>query len=185
MVQQGPAFQSRPTFKLFHNDFASSGIWTVGTSPYSERLVRTRKALSSQIAPRLLPIYTPVIHPKLKKLFGDILTISEGPPVDMAEKLHRFGTGQVSEQLMGTALDDDMVGMLAVNETNICKHGFPLKKKITCPWLTHRYSPAAHYWLTSTGLHPYPAWSRLGSLCRRENAWDQELVLRREGRKGP
>jgi phenylacetate 2-hydroxylase len=122
VVQQGPAFQSRPTFKLFHSDFASSGIWTVGTSPFSDRLVRTRKALSSQIAPRLLPIYTPVIHPKLKKLFGEILVISQGPPIDMAEKLHRFGTGQVSEQLMGVPLDDDMVGMLAENETNICKN---------------------------------------------------------------
>lgn len=39
----------------------------------------------------------------------------------MAEKLHRFGTGQVSEQLMGTSLDDDIVGMLAENETNICE----------------------------------------------------------------
>lgn len=121
VVKQGPAYQSRPTFKLFHSDFASSGIWTVGTSPFSDRLVRTRKALSSQIAPRLLPIYTPVIHPKLKKLFGELLTISQGPALDMAEKLHRFGTGQVSEQLMGTPLDDDMVGMLATNETNICK----------------------------------------------------------------
>lgn len=62
-----------------------------------------------------------MIHPKLKKLFGDILDISQGPPIDMAEKLHRFGTGQVSEQLMGKALDDDVVGMLAENETNICK----------------------------------------------------------------
>ena len=53
---------------------------------------------------------------------GQILTISEGPSVDMADILHRFGTGQVSEQLMGTALDDDMVGMLAENETNICKY---------------------------------------------------------------
>lgn len=97
-------------------------LTTPTASPFSDRLVRTRKALSSQIAPRLLPVYTPVIHPKLKKLFGDILEISKGPSVDMAEKLHRFGTGQVSEQLMGIALDDDMVGMLAENETNICKH---------------------------------------------------------------
>ncbi|KAF2272504.1 putative cytochrome P450 phenylacetate 2-hydroxylase [Westerdykella ornata] len=120
VVQQGPAYQSRPTFKLFHSDFASSGIGQLAvTSPYSDRLVRTRKALSSQIAPRLLPIYTPVIHPKLKRLFADILEISQGPAVDMAEKLHRFGTGQVSEQLMGTPLDDDMVGTLATNETNI------------------------------------------------------------------
>lgn len=132
VVQQGPAYQSRPTFKLFHSDFASSGIWTVGTSPYSERLTRTRKALSSQIAPRLLPIYTPVIHPKLKKLFGDILTLSDGPAIDMAEKLHRFGTGQVSEQLMGTPLDDDMVGMLAENETNICEHPLRTVVHIAC-----------------------------------------------------
>lgn len=90
-------------------------------SPFSDRLVRTRKALSSQIAPRNLPVYTPVIHPKLKKLLGDVLDISQGPAVDMAEKLHRFGTGQVSEQLMGTSLDDDIVGMLAENETNICE----------------------------------------------------------------
>jgi hypothetical protein len=83
--------------------------------------VRTRKALSSQIAPRLLPIYTPVIHPKLKRLLADILEISWGPAFDMAEKFHRFGTGQVSEQLMGTALDDDMVSLIATNETNICK----------------------------------------------------------------
>ncbi|KAF9693130.1 hypothetical protein EKO04_008952 [Ascochyta lentis] len=119
VVQQGPSYQSRPTFKLFHNDYASNGIWTVGTSPFSERLARTRKALSSQIAPRLLPVYTPVIHPKLKKLFGEILELSHGPAIDMAEKLHRFGTGQVSEQLMGTPLDDEVVGMLAENETNI------------------------------------------------------------------
>ncbi|KAH6638466.1 putative cytochrome P450 phenylacetate 2-hydroxylase [Boeremia exigua] len=119
VVQQGPAYQSRPTFKLFHNDYASNGIWTVGTSPFSDRLARTRKALSTQIAPRLLPVYTPVIHPKLKKLFGEILELSNGPALDMAEKLHRFGTGQVSEQLMGTPLDDEVVGMLAENETNI------------------------------------------------------------------
>jgi phenylacetate 2-hydroxylase len=67
-----------------------------------------------------LPIYTPVIHPKLNKLLGEVLVISEGPSVDMAEKLHRFGTGQVSEQLMGHALDEETVGMLAENETNIC-----------------------------------------------------------------
>lgn len=89
-------------------------------SPFSDRLVRTRKALSAQIAPRLLPIYTPVIHPKLKRLIGDILKISQGPAVDLAEKLHHFGTGQVSEQLMGQALDDDLVATIAENETNIC-----------------------------------------------------------------
>lgn len=121
IVQQGPAYQSRPTFKLFHSDFASSGIWTVGTSPYSDRVARTRKAVASQIAPRVLPIYTPVIHPKLVKLLGQMLIISQGPAVDMAQKLHRFGTGQVAEQLMGAALDDDIVGMLTENETNICE----------------------------------------------------------------
>lgn len=31
VVTQGPAFQSRPTFKLFHNDYGMSGIWTVGS----------------------------------------------------------------------------------------------------------------------------------------------------------
>lgn len=31
VVQQGPVFQSRPTFKLFHSDYATSGIWTVGS----------------------------------------------------------------------------------------------------------------------------------------------------------
>lgn len=78
--------------------------------------------MSAQIAPRKLPIYTPVIHPKLKKLVGDVLDISQGPALDMAEKLHRFGTGQVSEQLMGQALDDETVGMIAENETNICQY---------------------------------------------------------------
>lgn len=50
-----------------------------------------------------------------------MLEISQGPAVDMADKLHRFGSGQVSEQLMGQALDDDTVGMIAENETNICE----------------------------------------------------------------
>ncbi|KAJ5754224.1 cytochrome P450 phenylacetate 2-hydroxylase [Penicillium manginii] len=130
VVQQGPAYQSRPTFKLFHSDYASSGIWTVGTSPFSERLVRTRKALTSQIAPRILPIYTPVIHPKLKRLLGEVLEISQGPALDMAEKLHRFGTGQVSEQLMGQPLDEETVALLAENETNIFRQrtiGSPLR----------------------------------------------------------
>jgi phenylacetate 2-hydroxylase len=90
-------------------------------SPFSERLVRTRKALTSQIAPRILPIYTPVIHPKLKRLLGEVLEISQGPALDMAEKLHRFGTGQVSEQLMGQPLDEETVALLAENETNICE----------------------------------------------------------------
>lgn len=89
-------------------------------SPFSDRLARTRKAFSAQIAPRILPIYIPVIHPKLKKLLGEVLEISRGPAVDMADKLHRFGSGQVSEQLMGQALDDDTVGTIAENETNIC-----------------------------------------------------------------
>ncbi|CAD6579779.1 MAG: hypothetical protein ASARMPRED_009248 [Alectoria sarmentosa] len=119
VVQQGPAYQSRPTFKLYHSDYASSGIWTVGTSPYSDRLVHTRKAFSAQIAPRILPMYTPVIHPKLKKLLGDVLDISQGPAIDMADTLHRFGTGQVSEQLMGQTLSDEVVRMVAENEINI------------------------------------------------------------------
>ena len=97
----------------------------------------------------MLPVYTPVIHPKLKKLFGNILEISQGPAIDMAEKLHRFGTGQVSEQLMGTPLDDDMVGMLAENETNICQYPInsilPLYRE---PYTNARASPTAHYWLT-------------------------------------
>lgn len=91
-------------------------------SPFSERLVRTRKALSSQIAPRILPIYTPVIHPKLKRLMGEVLEVSQGPSVDMAEKFHHFGTGQVAEQLMGQALDHKRVAILAENETNICRY---------------------------------------------------------------
>ena len=41
--------------------------------------------------------------------------------MDIADKLHCFGSGQVSEQLMGQALDDDMVGMIAENETNVCQ----------------------------------------------------------------
>lgn len=89
-------------------------------SPFSDRLVRTRKAFSAQIAPRILPIYTAVIHPKLKKLLGEVLEISQGPAVDVADKLHHFGTGQVTEQLMGQALDEDTVEMIAENETNIC-----------------------------------------------------------------
>lgn len=31
VVKQGPAFQSRPKFKLFHSEYATSGIWTVGS----------------------------------------------------------------------------------------------------------------------------------------------------------
>ncbi|KAI9712397.1 MAG: hypothetical protein M1820_001610 [Bogoriella megaspora] len=119
VVQQGPAYQSRPTFKLYHSDFATSGLWTVGTSPYSDRLARTRKAFSSQIVPRLLPMYQPVVHPKLKKLIGGILGDSQGPAIDMADRLHHFGTGQISELLMGEPLDDDIVGVLVENETNI------------------------------------------------------------------
>ena len=57
-------------------------------------------------------------------LIGNVLDISQGPAVDMADRLHQFGTGQVSEQLMGQALDDEMVALLAENETNICEHPF-------------------------------------------------------------
>ena len=83
-------------------------------------MVRTRKTFSAQIAPRILKIYISVIHPKLKKLLGDVFDISQGPAVDIAEKLHHFGTGQVSEQLMGQILDEDTVSMVSENETNIC-----------------------------------------------------------------
>jgi hypothetical protein len=84
-------------------------------------LVRTRKALSAQIAPRILPVYTPVIHPRLKKLLLDVKQVSQGPAIDMADTLHRYGTGQVSEQLMGEALSEEVVAVLAENETNICE----------------------------------------------------------------
>lgn len=78
----------------------------------------------------MLPTYTKVIHPKLKKLLGEVFGISKGHAVDMADILHRFGTGQVSEQLMGLPLDDDTVAMLAENETNIFRQrtvGFPAR----------------------------------------------------------
>ncbi|KAK2756658.1 hypothetical protein FQN54_005103 [Arachnomyces sp. PD_36] len=133
IIKQGAAYQSRPTFKLFHSDFASSGIFTLGTSPYSDRLVRTRKAVSSQLAPRILPAYTPVVNPRLKQLLGEVLTVSDGPAVDMAKTFHRFGTGQIAEQLMGTPLDQDLVGMLAENETNIFRQrsiGSPVRDYI-------------------------------------------------------
>ena len=51
---------------------------------------------------------------------GEVLDISQSYAIDMADILHRFGTGQVSEQLMGMPLDDEMVAILAENETNIC-----------------------------------------------------------------
>jgi len=102
IVSQGPAFQSRPTFKLFHNDFASSGIWTVGTSPYSDRLARTRKALSAQIAPRILPIYAPLIQPQLRRLMGVVSNVSKGPALDLAEILHCFGTGSARIEYFGS-----------------------------------------------------------------------------------
>ena len=69
-----------------------------------------------------------MIHPRLKKLLSDVLRISQGPAVDMAERLHHFGTGQVSEQLMGQSLDEDVVSMLAENETNICQYTVILGK---------------------------------------------------------
>ena len=31
VVHQGHAYESRPTFKLFHTEYASSGVWTVGS----------------------------------------------------------------------------------------------------------------------------------------------------------
>ncbi|PPJ60972.1 hypothetical protein CBER1_11796 [Cercospora berteroae] len=130
VVQQNIAYSSRPIFKLFHSDYASNGIWTVGTSPINDSVQRTRKAFNAQVTPRVLPTYTKVIHPKLKKLLGEVFGISKGHAVDMADILHRFGTGQVSEQLMGLPLDDDTVAMLAENETNIFRQrtvGFPAR----------------------------------------------------------
>ncbi|KAF8582383.1 putative cytochrome P450 phenylacetate 2-hydroxylase [Ramaria rubella] len=139
IVTQGPAFQSRPTFKLFHSDFASSGIWTVGTSPYSDRLARTRKALSTQIAPRLLPEYIPIIQPQLKRLLGLVSDVSKGPALDMAEILHCFGTGMVSEQLVGTALPESLISHMAYNETNIFR-----QRTIGSP--AHDYIPLMRLW---------------------------------------
>lgn len=46
--------------------------------------------------------------------------MSQGPALDLAEKLHCFGTGQIAEQLMGQVLDDETVKVIAENETNIC-----------------------------------------------------------------
>ncbi|KAF7983120.1 hypothetical protein HWV62_24077 [Athelia sp. TMB] len=145
VVAQGTAFQSRPIFKLFHNDFASSGIWTVGTSPYSERLARTRKALSAQIAPRLLPTsqnsfrYIPIITPQLKRLMGVVQNVSQGPAMDMAEILHCFGTGMVSEQLVGTQLSEELISHLAYNETNIFR-----QRTVGSP--ARDYIPAMRAW---------------------------------------
>ena len=74
-----------------------------------------------------------------------MLDVSQGPAMDMAEKLHRFGTGQVSEQLMGTPLDDDMVGMLAENETNICQYP---NEPVESLRLMSPFSPPANGWFT-------------------------------------
>ncbi|KAI1322612.1 putative cytochrome P450 phenylacetate 2-hydroxylase [Xylariaceae sp. FL0255] len=119
VVQQGPAYQSRPMFKLFHEDYASSGIWTLGTSPFGDQMARTRKVFSAHVAPRLLPIYTPVIHPKLMKLLAQVQEVSEGPAIDMAKIFLCFGNGQVAEQLMGQPFDDELVADVAENEANI------------------------------------------------------------------
>lgn len=45
--------------------------------------------------------------------------VSKGPAMDMAEILHCYGTGMVSEQLVGTALPAELISHLAYNETNI------------------------------------------------------------------
>ena len=103
--------------------------------------------------PRILPIYTPVVHPKLKKLLGDVFDISQGPAVDIAENLHHFGSGQVSQQLMGQTLDEDTVGMLSENETNVCEcRGISILMSSSRFVLTFQFSPSAHSGLSSSRL---------------------------------
>lgn len=50
---------------------------------------------------------------------GVVNKVSQGPALDMAEILHCYGTGMVSEQLVGTALPESLISHLAYNETNI------------------------------------------------------------------
>jgi hypothetical protein len=50
---------------------------------------------------------------------GIVSDVSQGPVLDMAEILHCFGTGVVSEQLVGTRLPESLISHLACNETNI------------------------------------------------------------------
>lgn len=124
-------------------------------SPYSERLARTRKALSAQIASRVLPTYAfpsippqsaqnsfryiPMITPQLKRLMGVVQNVSKGPAMDMAEILHCFGTGMVSEQLVGTELPESLISHLAYNETNIFR-----QRTVGSP--ARDYIPAMRTW---------------------------------------
>ncbi|KAF8492259.1 cytochrome P450 [Gautieria morchelliformis] len=133
VVTQGPAFMSRPTFNLFHSAFASSGIWTIGTSPYGDQLVRTRKAMATQLVPRLLSDYTYIIQPRMKRFIGDILELSKGPAIDPTDLLHTYGSGIISEQLVGSTLPDSLVTHIADTETAIFRQraiGVPVQDYI-------------------------------------------------------
>ncbi|RAO67594.1 uncharacterized protein BHQ10_003606 [Talaromyces amestolkiae] len=178
IVQQGPAYQSRPTFELYHSNYASDGIWTLGTSPINISVARTRKAFSSQTASRILPVYNSVVHTRLKKLFDDLLNVSHGPAIDVAEILHCYGTGQICEQLVGQTLDDATVRVIAENETNIFRQrtiGSPLRDYI--PLL--RAASQVRYWimtvfgLTSGDQTP----SIVGNIMRQGRLNDDEILL--------
>ncbi|KAJ1323214.1 3-hydroxyphenylacetate 6-hydroxylase [Microdochium nivale] len=132
VVKQGPAYQSRPTFDLYHSDCAS-GITTVGTTPYGPFLVRTRKALASQMTSRVLPQYSTISRSRVKKFIVDIMDISNGPAMDLGLVMHRYSTGQVCDQLLGLTLDDATIDVIAFNETMIFRQrslGSPMRDYI-------------------------------------------------------
>ena len=59
--------------------------------------------------------------------------------MDMAEILHCFGTGMVSEQLVGTQLSEELISHLAYNETNIFR-----QRTVGSP--ARDYIPAMRAW---------------------------------------
>lgn len=80
-----------------------------------------------------------MITPQLKRLMGVVQNVSKGPAMDMAEMLHCFSAGMVSEQLVGTQLPESLISHLAYNETNIFR-----QRTVGSP--ARDYIPAMRAW---------------------------------------
>lgn len=92
--------------------------------------------------------YIPLIQPQLKRLIGMVSNISKGPALDLAEILHCYGSGMVSDQLFGTALPDSLISHVAYNETNIFRQrtvGSPARDYIAILRVWDRMV----YWISS------------------------------------
>ncbi|KAJ7613752.1 putative cytochrome P450 phenylacetate 2-hydroxylase [Mycena polygramma] len=118
LIQHGAAFQSRPEFRLWHGAFSRAldpdAPTTIGTTPFSEQIIKYRRLLTAQTSAAKLPRFNHFAarrYFRLVNLLSD--TAKSGVAQDLGFAIWTTTVGSSADILFGQRFDEELTQRIA------------------------------------------------------------------------